>query len=79
MTADDLDTLSDAVSAVRDFIETLAALNNPQVDAITDAIRKVEDIRGDLWKAAALAESEAAVQTMRDEARDVAWFRSGLV
>ena len=70
MTSDHI-ALSDAVSAVRDCIETLAKLDN--VDAITDAISALEDVRGNLWKAECRAEEIASHQTMRDTARDVAW------
>lgn len=67
--------LSDAVDETRDFIDKLVALNAGESDdAISKAISQAENIKGDLWKAAARVESEAAVETMRDEARDVAAF-----
>lgn len=75
-----LSLLSDAVDETRDFIERLCALNHGENDdAISDAITAAENIRGDLWKAAARAESQAAVETMREEARDLAAYRRAVV
>ena len=71
--AADRDALSDAVSLTRDYIEAMAALNTPSVDAITEAITAAEDIQGKLWLAECRADELGGIEAQRELARDVAW------
>lgn len=68
--------LIDAADLVRDCIEALAQIDRE--DAITDAIRDLEDVQGKLWKASALAEEAAGYEAMRQEALDLDAYRQAV-